>query len=327
MKFKYLTLILLVVLVFSLISCSKQKEIGGNTETEVTETTQPINNPPFAKIKMLGELEISKVITFDASDSYDKDRDSLICEWTLPDGTKSNEEPVNFTLTKFGKYEVKLIVSDGENISTEVKIFEVVNNPPVAVVNETQVECKVNDVIELSANGSYDNEGDNLTYQWTLPNGEVENTVDITYTPTETGTQNITLTVSDGNQEDSKVITITISESEEDFKKSCQNVKYGELLRNPDKYLFEKIHVKGEIVQYISNMEFHFNITNKGYGFWDDRTWLVLNNPPEENIIEDDVVEVWGYGGGNQEYETVMGRTNIIPVIFAEYVKIIQKAD
>ncbi len=74
-------------------------------------------------------------------------------------------------------------------------------------------------------------------------------------------------------------------------------------------------------------MVFHFNITKGSNNIWDDRTWLVLNNKHEENIIEDDSVEVWGIGGGNYDYKTALGSINTIPVIFAEYVDIIQKAE
>ena len=133
--------------------------------------------------------------------------------------------------------------------------------------------------------------------------------------------------LSDGEFSDSKSVSANATMSAEYFKKSCENVKYGDLLRDPDEYLMKPIHVKGKIVQWISNEQFHFNITKGSYNYWDDRAWLVLNYPPEENIIEDDIVEVWGFGGGNETYETAIGGTNTIPVIFAEYIDIIQKAD
>ncbi len=326
---KYLIPIMLIVLVFSLISCTTIKQTNKETTTaEEVITTQSSNNPPIAKINIIGKLQKSKTIKFDAFSSSDADHDPLTYEWLLPDGTKSNEGSVNFTPTKLGDYEVNLTVSDGKSQSADKQIFKIENSAPEAIAKSDKIDIQLGETVQLNGNASFDSDGDILSYKWSLPNNSkmVEGS-QISFTPTETGKQLIILYVTDGERSNSADITINVTQSEEQFKKSCKNVKYSELLRNPDDYLMKPIHVKGEIVQYLSNEEFHFNITKGSYGFWDDRAWLVLNNPSEENIIEDDIVEVWGFGGGNQEYKTALGSTNTIPLIFAEYVEIIQKAD
>jgi hypothetical protein len=331
-KLRLLNLVLIVVFIFSFTACTTPKTAATSTETTtasqtVAETTQPQNNPPVAIIVRKGDLIINQNLKFDGSTSYDKDNDFLSYEWNLPDGKKLNTESIEFMPLEYGDYEITLTVSDGKSTATYINKFTVRNLAPIAKASKSDIECKVDDIIEISAKNSYDLDGSQLTYSWQLPDGTTSQEESISYKVTEPGKQTIALTVSDGELNDTIYINIEATQSEEQFKKSCKNVKYGELLRNPTDYLTQPIHVKGEIVQYLSDMEFHFNITNKGYGFWDDRTWLILNNPPEENIIEGDVVEVWGLGGGNQEYETTSGAANTIPVIFAEYVKITQKAD
>jgi len=340
---KALLLLIIITIGSILISCSATNEVAKGVVKElakettmasqattiqtIAETTQPPNNPPVAIITRASDIIINKNIKFNASKSLDKDNDPLSYEWTLPDGKKLNSELVEFKPLEYGDYEIALTVSDGKSIHTDTDIFTVRNLAPIAKVDKSSIDCKVDDAIEISAKDSYDLDGSQLSYGWQFPDGTVADTESVSYTVKEAGEQEISLTVSDGEMIDTIYITVQATQSVEQFKKSCKNVKYGELLRNPDDYLNKPIHLKGEIVQSISAMEFHFNITNKGYGYWDDRTWLVLNNSPEENIIEDDVVEVWGFGGGNQEYETAMGGTNTIPVIFAEYVVITQKAD
>jgi len=258
----------------------------------------------------------------------DPENGNLIYEWLLPDGTTSNQDSFLYIFKEFGEYEISLTIEDEELLINEKFIVNINNKAPIASIYLSgNINCETGDTIHLSATDSLDPEGDELIFKWEFPDGSTSNKTEIDYTVTEVGIQSIKLEVSDGELNDSTSVGIDAKISEEYFKKSCQNVKYGELLRNPDEYFLKPIHVKGKIVQFLNNTQFHFNITKGSYGFWDDRAWLVLNNPPEENIIEDDIVEVWGFGGGNEEYETVMGATKTIPLIFAEYVEIIQKAD
>jgi len=273
------------------------------------------------------ELIKNKEIIFTA-DINDPENGNLTLEWLLPNGAKSSEKSVTLVFEKFGDYELKLIVKDKDLLVDEKIKINIKNKKPIADITPSgKINCQTGDTIHLSAVNSFDPEGEKLSFTWEFPDGTTSNKVEVDYVVKEVGSQNISLIVNDGELSDSKSITIDAKMSEEYFKKSCENVKYGELLRNPDKYLLKPIHVKGKIVQWLSNEQFHFNITKGSYGFWDDRAWLVLNNPPEENIIENDIVEVWGFGGGNETYKTAIGGTNTIPVIFAEYIKIIKKAD
>lgn len=286
------------------------------------------NQAPTVKINYNNsELIKNKKIIFTAVVS-DPENGNINYEWLLPDGTNSNQKSVSLIFEEYGDYEIKLTVKDEELLVDEKLTVNIKNHTPVANISPSgNINCETGDILHFMAADSLDPEGDEINFKWEFPDGSTSNKKEVDYKVVEAGKQYIKLEVSDGELSDSKSISIDATLSEEYFKKSCENVKYGELLRNPDKYLLKPIHIKGKIVQFLSSEQFHFNITKGSYGFWDDRAWLVLNNPPEENIIEDDIVEVWGFGGGNQEYETTMGATNTIPLVFAEYVVIIQKAD
>lgn len=114
------------------------------------------------------------------------------------------------------------------------------------------------------------------------------------------------------------------SETSEQFKASCNIVSYDELLRYPEKYEGKRINIKGYVVQTTNYGFLHINIIEDESGFSDDRTFLYL---PEDSprIIEKDIIEVWGFGGGVETYETVLGSENTIPVINAEYITILDK--
>lgn len=343
MKIKNLKRLLLVIFLITLtflimlvnIGCSSSSNLAdakSNADkgtTTIKETTTTKNNPPIAEIKTdkYTRNNINTEINFSASNSSDPDGDALSYEWILWDGTKKNVESFSLIFNEIGDFEIKLIVSDGKESAEDSIIISIIDQAPVIVLDKENISCNFGDVLTLSAKGTSDSEGSEVKISWILPDGTILEGEEIEYTVTEVGESEITVLATDGTNESKEKIKITAKESEEQFKASCENVKYSDLLRNPDDYKFKRIHVKGKIVQRISDMEFHFNITKGSYGFWDDRTWLVLNNKPEENIIEDDIVEVWGFGGGNYDYETALGSINTIPVIFAEYVDIIQKAE
>lgn len=51
-------------------------------------------------------------VTFNASSSYDPDGDSLAYAWTMPDGSSSSAETVNYTFTRVESFTITLVVTD-----------------------------------------------------------------------------------------------------------------------------------------------------------------------------------------------------------------------
>lgn len=90
------------------------------------------------------------------------------------------------------------------------------NTTPVAKVDTSFVNANTKEEINVSAEPSYDSDGDVLTYQWSIdnkPNGSqavinASNVKILNFTPDLPGTYTLSLTVSDGKNTNSKTIIV-----------------------------------------------------------------------------------------------------------------------
>ena len=117
------------------------------------------------------------------------------------------------------------------------------------------------------------------------------------------------------------------AEEEKEFKANAITVTYDELLRHPEKYLAQEIYLKGEIVQSLGSNQYHINMTPTRYGYT-DRVWVLLfwDYTDEIPLLEKDIVEIWGMGMNNKQYETVLGGSSTIPYVYGYYINLITKA-
>lgn len=109
------------------------------------------------------------------------------------------------------------------------------------------------------------------------------------------------------------------------FKKSCKNYSYKDLLRNPSDYQGKNAYFFGEVVQKIGSSDYRVNINCKKYSFssdyyCDDTIYMTYSG--DVNLIEDDMIKVWGVMNGTQTYETVLGANVTVPKFNAKYVNI-----
>lgn len=117
------------------------------------------------------------------------------------------------------------------------------------------------------------------------------------------------------------------SETPEDFKDSCESISYDNLARNPDDYLMKRIKFYGRVVQVVEgssgSLVLRVNVTNDGYGYYDDTVYVYYTyKTGESHILEDDMINMYGYSGGLYTYETVMGNNITIPLLYAEYIDV-----
>ncbi len=85
------------------------------------------------------------------------------------------------------------------------------NFPPVAVL-EGPSEGDLYETLVFSAEGSYDRDSHDITYEWTV-DGEEAGTLERLYAFfTTPGTHEVALTVSDGEKEDGRTMTVTIAD-------------------------------------------------------------------------------------------------------------------
>ncbi len=134
------------------------------------------NNPPVAAAGADQSVLVGDTVTLDGSGSHDADGDGLTYAWSLasvPAGSAamlSNAAAVKptFVVDLPGTYVAQLVVNDGKVDSAPDSVsISTDNSAPVAAAGADQ-SVLVGDTVTLDGSGSYDADGDGLTYAWSL---------------------------------------------------------------------------------------------------------------------------------------------------------------
>lgn len=82
------------------------------------------NKPPVAEVEFVDEILVNQEIVFDASDSYDPEGEDLKYSWQLGQDALGDEAILKHTFDKVGAYQLKLEVTDNEDLTDilEIKI-------------------------------------------------------------------------------------------------------------------------------------------------------------------------------------------------------------
>lgn len=116
-----------------------------------------------------------------------------------------------------------------------------------------------------------------------------------------------------------------------DFKASCKKIGYKEFSRNSEDYVGTPVYFKGEVIQVVDQdedgAELRVNVTATGtyYTYYTDTVYVEYDNSDEistTKILEDDIIEIWGYGAGDVSYTSVLGSKITIPAVLAKYIKV-----
>jgi len=185
------------------------------TLSDPVRTTVTIRNlPPWASAPARQVVEAGQELSIDGSSSDDPNADPLTWRWTVELGSVSStladgDKPTSrFTPLADGRYGVTLVVSDGTEDSTPAFTeiiainLQVTTHPPTANAGPDGVG-ELGKSITLEGRGSYDIDGDALTYSWRRVSGPAEVPVPAssptpTFRATAAGTVVMGLTVSDG---------------------------------------------------------------------------------------------------------------------------------
>jgi len=184
--------------------------VGAADSEIVAITVNDVNRAPVADAGSdQQDVEADSLVTLDGSGSYDPDGDSITYRWTQISGplvilSDSTVVQPTFTPTIKGTYVFQLVVNDGYLDSQPDSVSVSVNNQgPVADAGPDQLGVKTNIVVTLDGSGSYDPDGDSLSYEWIQISGPSislsdSTAVNPTFTPILTGDYLFQLTVSDG---------------------------------------------------------------------------------------------------------------------------------
>ncbi len=173
-----------------------------------------INVPPIADAGEDQTVYVSDTVVLDGSLSHDPDGDTLTYNWSLtavPNGSSAVlDDPYavdpTFVADVPGTYTVSLTVNDGiDDSEPDTLQVSTYNVAPIADAGDDQA-IYVGLQVTLDGSGSWDPDGDTLTYQWaftTLPEGsgtvlDDPSAVTTTFTADLPGTYIVRLVVNDG---------------------------------------------------------------------------------------------------------------------------------
>ncbi len=196
--------------------------VGSGTEVE--------NEPPVAVITGPTTVQPGVEVQLDGLLSSDADGDPLAYEWSVASSPANSSSEivasgpgvVFFKGDAAGQYDIQLVVSDqysSDTTSISVTVLGDESPPPTAVISDTAPAITGNQII-LSGANSTDDDGEPLTYQWSLIGQPVGGGAVITPAGDEAtivvdtfGSYVFGLTVSDG-QRTSAQVTVGIEFSD-----------------------------------------------------------------------------------------------------------------
>lgn len=194
-----------------------------------TKDEPSVGEPPSADAGTDVDAFVGSNVTLNGSNSSDPEGGTLTFSWELtqkPTGSSaslsnSTSEQATFVPDEAGIYNATLTVEDPDGNSdvddVVITATENENEAPVAIITDTNNESiapendnsivNVGNAIQFSGANSSDPEGDNLTYLWEVtsaPSGSAptlvnEETVTLDFTADLVGEYTISLTVDDGN--------------------------------------------------------------------------------------------------------------------------------
>ncbi|MGD9128912.1 MAG: PKD domain-containing protein [Candidatus Woesebacteria bacterium] len=186
-------------------------------------TPPPIENRPPVAVAIANPTSGAAplAVNFNGAGSHDPDDDRITFAWDFDNGTILYRQNANITFAEAGVYNVTLTVTDpdGESDTDTVRITvsgitpPAGNQAPVVQISASPTSGSAPLTVQFSSDGSYDPDGDDITYLWHYDDG-LENTVqnpDHTYRGS--GTYNVTLTVTDEwGAETTAAVQITVGE-------------------------------------------------------------------------------------------------------------------
>ncbi len=158
-------------------------------------------------------------IELNATGTYDPDGDHLEFTWISSLDGIISQLMKEMVILSVGSHQIWLWVNDGEfniSTSTQISVWEKRVEPdmkPVAVIDSPSgiIQHFVSDVIVFSAIGSYDPDGEELTYMWFLDDTFMSNE-ETFQSKLVKGIHQVKLTVGAGNLTDTATVTVLVSD-------------------------------------------------------------------------------------------------------------------
>lgn len=114
---------------------------------------------------------------------------------------------------------------------------------------------------------------------------------------------------------------------EDEYRAKCQVYSYDDIARYPEKYEKKLAKFTGEVIQILRDgdkVQMRVDITLNEYGFYEDTVFVFYTVSNGGNILEGDIITMYGELRGTQEYESVLGAQISIPRIYVQYIDIVE---
>jgi hypothetical protein len=143
-----------------------------DTVSITTENVAPVADAGPGQTARVGQ-----VVLLNGAGSSDADGDALTFRWSFasrPDGSVATLTDATAIAPSFvpdlpGEYVLQLIVNDGTLTSApDTVTITTTNTAPVAVAGNDQIGVPVGSVVTLDGSGSFDADGQPLSYRWSL---------------------------------------------------------------------------------------------------------------------------------------------------------------
>lgn len=109
-----------------------------------------------------------------------------------------------------------------------------------------------------------------------------------------------------------------------DPRKAYGKYDYKAIFRNPENYIDNKVKVTGRAIQVLGSRTEGFTIRLATRGHYDNVIMLYImpENAPTANVLEDDSLIVYGTVSDNYTYTSTMGAEITVPLVYADAVEI-----
>ena len=190
----------------------------GNSSRKISKVI--VNQPPDAVAGQDQKGMPGQKLSFDGSQSSDKDGRIVRYRWQMEDGTILEGQKVTHAFTEPGYYMVTLQVIDNSTTprpcnSGEDSLFVWINAPPELEIGEDLIAA-IGEKVSLSGSNSFDSDGNIIGFKWELGDGAKKTGMNISHSYANAGSYRVKLTVEDnsgvGNRYESDYLTVVVND-------------------------------------------------------------------------------------------------------------------
>ncbi len=113
---------------------------------------------------------------------------------------------------------------------------------------------------------------------------------------------------------------------EEEYRAQCKEFSYDDIARYPDEHEKKLAKFTGKVVQVLRDgddkLQMRVNVTAGKYNTYEDTVYVFYTIEAGKNILEDDIITMYGELRGMIEYESILGAEITIPCIYVKFIDI-----